>query len=133
MVGDSYQHRITDQLRRLGGSYDWSRVAFTMDENLSKAVIETFCRLHEDGIIYRANRLVNWCVRLNTTLSNLEVCVFVSVRTVCLTGVFAGRPNATRGPYNAERPRIRRKGKVRVRSHHVLRIPHRELRCALSP
>ncbi len=40
---------------------------------MSKAVIETFCRLHEDGIIYRANRLVNWCVKLNTTLSNLEV------------------------------------------------------------
>ena len=42
-------------------------------QKLSKAVIETFCRLHEDGIIYRANRLVNWCVKLNTTLSNLEV------------------------------------------------------------
>lgn len=42
-------------------------------QKLSKAVIETFCRLHEDGIIYRANRLVNWCVQLNTTLSNLEV------------------------------------------------------------
>jgi valyl-tRNA synthetase len=40
---------------------------------LSKAVVETFCRLHEEGIIYRAKRLVNWCVRLNTTLSNLEV------------------------------------------------------------
>lgn len=44
-----------------------------MDEKLSKAVVETFCRLHEDGVLYRANRLVNWCVRLNTTLSNLEV------------------------------------------------------------
>ncbi|KAI0933300.1 hypothetical protein AcV7_004807 [Taiwanofungus camphoratus] len=44
-----------------------------MDEVRSKAVIENFCRLYEDGIIYRANRLVNWCVRLNTTLSNLEV------------------------------------------------------------
>ena len=42
-------------------------------QSLSKAVIETFCRLHEEGVIYRANRLVNWCVRLNTTLSNLEV------------------------------------------------------------
>lgn len=70
---EDYQGRITNQLKRLGGSYDWSRVAFTMDENLSKAVVETFCRLHEDGILYRANRLVNWCVRLNTTLSNLEV------------------------------------------------------------
>ena len=44
-----------------------------MNEDLSKAVVETFCRLHEDGILYRANRLVNWCVHLNTTLSNLEV------------------------------------------------------------
>ncbi|PBK69974.1 hypothetical protein ARMSODRAFT_1004084 [Armillaria solidipes] len=70
---NEYQARITNQLHRLGGSYDWDRVAFTMNESLSKAVIETFCRLHEDGIIYRANRLVNWCVRLNTTLSNLEV------------------------------------------------------------
>ena len=42
-------------------------------QKLSKAVIETFCRLHEDGILYRSNRLVNWCVQLNTTLSNLEV------------------------------------------------------------
>ncbi|KAJ2915046.1 hypothetical protein MD484_g5379, partial [Candolleomyces efflorescens] len=70
---NEYQERITKQLHRLGGSYDWDRVAFTMDEKLSKAVIETFCRLHEDGILYRANRLVNWCVKLNTTLSNLEV------------------------------------------------------------
>ncbi|KIJ23910.1 hypothetical protein M422DRAFT_39377 [Sphaerobolus stellatus SS14] len=68
-----YQNRISTQLHRLGGSYDWNRVAFTMDDNLSKAVVETFCRLREDGIIYRANRLVNWCVKLNTTLSNLEV------------------------------------------------------------
>ncbi|EJT98070.1 hypothetical protein DACRYDRAFT_24610 [Dacryopinax primogenitus] len=68
-----YQERIKSQLRRLGGSYDWSREAFTMDDNLSRAVIETFCRLHEEGTLYRANRLVNWCVRLNTTLSNLEV------------------------------------------------------------
>ncbi|KAF9476104.1 hypothetical protein BDN70DRAFT_995902 [Pholiota conissans] len=70
---NEYQKRITNQLHRLGGSYDWDRTAFTMDEKLSKAVIETFCRLHEDGILYRANRLVNWCVKLNTTLSNLEV------------------------------------------------------------
>ncbi|KAI0002185.1 hypothetical protein BJV74DRAFT_876641 [Russula compacta] len=68
-----YQERITNQVHRLGGSYDWSRVAFTMNPQLSKAVVENFCRLHEEGIIYRANRLVNWCVRLNTTLSNLEV------------------------------------------------------------
>lgn len=47
-------------------------LTFVSLKKLSKAVIETFCRLHEDGIIYRGNRLVNWCVQLNTTLSNLE-------------------------------------------------------------
>ncbi|KAJ7147637.1 tRNA synthetases class I-domain-containing protein [Mycena crocata] len=70
---NDYQDRITNQLHRLGGSYDWDRVVFTMDEKRNKAVIETFCRLHEEGIIYRANRLVHWCVQMNTTLSNLEV------------------------------------------------------------
>ncbi|KAG9292124.1 hypothetical protein G9A89_005268 [Geosiphon pyriformis] len=68
-----YGDKIHSQLKRLGGSYDWDRAAFTMDEKLNKAVIETFCRLQEEGIIYRATRLINWCVRLNTALSNLEV------------------------------------------------------------
>ena len=70
---DEYQQRITKQVKRLGASTDWERVAFTMNDSLSTAVAETFVRLHDDGIIYRANRLVNWCVKLNTTLSNLEV------------------------------------------------------------
>ncbi|RUS17877.1 tRNA synthetases class I-domain-containing protein [Endogone sp. FLAS-F59071] len=70
---EKYGGRIYEQFKRLGSSYDWDRAAFTMDPKLSKAVRETFVRLHEEGIIYRANRLVNWCVRLNTTLSNLEV------------------------------------------------------------
>ncbi|CAO3638672.1 unnamed protein product [Cunninghamella blakesleeana] len=70
---EKYGHRIYEQFYRLGASYDWSRAAFTMDPKLSKAVRETFVRLHREGIIYRANRLVNWCVRLNTALSNLEV------------------------------------------------------------
>lgn len=70
---DDYQGRIGRQMRRLGASYDYSREAFTMDEMRSKAVTEAFCRLHEDGIIYRANRLVNWCCKLTTTLSTLEV------------------------------------------------------------
>ncbi|KAF2417220.1 valyl-tRNA synthetase-like protein [Tothia fuscella] len=68
-----YHNRINHVLRRLGGSYDWTREAFTMDENLSAAVMETFCRLHDEGLIYRANRLVNWCTKLQTALSNLEV------------------------------------------------------------
>ncbi|CAH1766226.1 10420_t:CDS:10, partial [Entrophospora sp. SA101] len=70
---DKYEHRIREQMRRLGGSYDWSRNVFTMDPKCNKAVIETFCTLQEEGIIYRATRLINWCVRLNTALSNLEV------------------------------------------------------------
>ncbi|RPB27171.1 mitochondrial and cytoplasmic valyl-tRNA synthetase [Terfezia boudieri ATCC MYA-4762] len=70
---EEYHMRIKNQLKKMGASYDWSREAFTMDEARSKAVIEAFVRLHEDGIIYRENRLVNWCCKMNTTLSNLEV------------------------------------------------------------
>ncbi|KAM4054837.1 tRNA synthetases class I (I, l, M and v) domain-containing protein [Hirsutella rhossiliensis] len=70
---EDYHKRINKVLKRMGGSFDWSREAFTMDANLSAAVAETFVQLHEEGIIYRANRLVNWCTKLNTALSNLEV------------------------------------------------------------
>ncbi|KAF1736503.1 Valine--tRNA ligase, mitochondrial [Beauveria bassiana] len=70
---EDYHQRINKALTRLGGSFDWSREAFTMDESRYAAVVENFVRLHEEGIIYRANRLVNWCTRLNTALSNLEV------------------------------------------------------------
>lgn len=69
----TYHKNITNQLKRMGLSVDWSREAFTMDENLSVAVRETFIQLHDEGIIYRANRLVNWCTALTTSLSNLEV------------------------------------------------------------
>ena len=70
---DKYHANITRQLKSLGGSMDWSREAFTMDDNLSLAVRQTFVQLYEEGIIYRANRLVNWCSALSTSLSNLEV------------------------------------------------------------
>lgn len=70
---EEYHMKINKVLRRLGGSMDWTREAFTMDENLSAAVTETFVRLHEEGLIYRSNKLVNWCTKLNTALSNLEV------------------------------------------------------------
>jgi len=70
---DKYHHNITNQLKRLGGSMDWTREAFTMDDNLSEAVRATFIQMYEEGIIYRANRLVNWCSALSTSLSNLEV------------------------------------------------------------
>src|SRR5215471_11486414 len=64
---------ITNQMRRLGASGDWSRERFTMDPGLSKAVIETFVRLYEDGLIYRGKRLVNWDPKLGTAVSDLEV------------------------------------------------------------
>jgi len=64
---------ITNQMRRLGASCDWSRERFTMDPGLSKAVIETFVRLYEDGLIYRSKRLVNWDPKLGTAVSDLEV------------------------------------------------------------
>lgn len=70
---DDYHSRIRTVLDRMGGSFDWNREAFTMDANLSAAVTETFVRLHEEGLIYRSNRLVNWCTKLRTALSNLEV------------------------------------------------------------
>jgi valyl-tRNA synthetase len=64
---------ITRQLRRMGASLDWSRERFTMDEGLSEAVQEVFVRLHEEGLIYRGKRLVNWDPVLHTALSDLEV------------------------------------------------------------
>ncbi len=64
---------ITQQLRRLGSSLDWSRERFTMDEGLSEAVQEVFIRLHGEGIIYRGKRLVNWDPVLHTAVSDLEV------------------------------------------------------------
>ncbi len=64
---------ITNQMRRLGTSGDWSRERFTMDPGLSAAVLETFVRLYEDGLIYRGKRLVNWDPKLGTAVSDLEV------------------------------------------------------------
>jgi len=64
---------ITRQLRRLGSSLDWQRERFTMDEGMSDAVSEVFVRLHEEGLIYRGKRLVNWDTVLHTAVSDLEV------------------------------------------------------------
>jgi valyl-tRNA synthetase len=64
---------ITKQLRRMGASLDWSRERFTMDEGMSAAVTEVFVRLHEEGLIYRGKRLVNWDPVLHTAVSDLEV------------------------------------------------------------
>ncbi|KAL6905178.1 hypothetical protein ACP4OV_002779 [Aristida adscensionis] len=70
-----YQHggAILKQLRVLGASLDWSRECFTMDEQRSKSVTETFVRLYKEGLIYRANRIVNWDCTLRTAISDIEV------------------------------------------------------------
>jgi valyl-tRNA synthetase len=64
---------ILNQMRRIGVSCDWSRERFTMDEQLSRAVIEVFVRLYEEGLIYRGEYIVNWCPRCKTAISDLEV------------------------------------------------------------
>ena len=65
--------KITQQMRRLGTSPDWSRERFTMDDGLSKSVNQVFVKLYNDGLIYRGKRLVNWDVKLQTAVSDLEV------------------------------------------------------------
>jgi valyl-tRNA synthetase len=65
--------RITAQMRRMGSSCDWSRERFTMDEGCSRAVRVVFVRLYEQGLVYRANRIINWCPRCHTALSDIEV------------------------------------------------------------
>jgi len=65
--------QIIGQLKRLGASCDWERERFTMDEGLSKAVRTVFVKLYQDGLIYRDNRLINWCPRCHTALSDIEV------------------------------------------------------------
>jgi valyl-tRNA synthetase len=64
---------ILNQMRRMGVSCDWKRERFTMDEQLSRAVVEVFVRLYEEGLIYRGEYIVNWCPRCKTAISDLEV------------------------------------------------------------
>lgn len=68
-----YGGKIVEQLKRLGSSCDWKRESFTMDERLSKAVIEVFVRLYEKGLIYRGERIINWCPCCLTSISDAEV------------------------------------------------------------
>jgi len=70
---EEYGGLIIKQLRRLGASCDWARERFTMDEGLSRAVRTVFVKLHEQGLIYRGNYIINWCPRCQTALSDLEV------------------------------------------------------------
>ncbi len=69
---NKYGDVIVNQLKKLGSSCDWDRERFTMDEGLNKAVLEVFCRLYEKGLIYRGNRIINWCPRCATALSDEE-------------------------------------------------------------
>jgi len=70
---ETYGGKITNQIRSLGASVDWEREAFTMDSNLTRAVTEAFCRFHEDGLIYRDTRLINWSCALQSAISEIEV------------------------------------------------------------
>ena len=70
---DSYEQRITGQLKKLGASCDWSRQRFTMDKGCSRAVREVFVNLYNKGLIYRGHRIINWCPRCLTALSDAEV------------------------------------------------------------
>ncbi|MCR5055511.1 MAG: valine--tRNA ligase [Clostridia bacterium] len=68
-----YGGKIVNQLKKLGSSCDWERERFTMDEGLSNAVKEVFVRLYEKGLIYKGERITNWCPRCNTSISDIEV------------------------------------------------------------
>ncbi len=70
---EEYGGRIVEQLKKLGSSCDWSRERFTMDDGCSKAVIEFFVSLYERGLIYRGDRIINWCPTCKTSLSDAEV------------------------------------------------------------
>ena len=70
---EKYGSAIINQLKRLGASCDWQRERFTMDEGLSIAVRKVFVQLYEDGLVYRGNRIINWCHRCHTALADLEV------------------------------------------------------------
>lgn len=70
---EMYGSKITNQIRCLGASVDWTRESFTMDANLSRAVTEAFCRFHEKGLLYRDTRLINWSCALQSAISEIEV------------------------------------------------------------
>ena len=70
---EEYGGRIVEQLKKLGSSCDWKRERFTMDEGLSRAVLEVFIRLYEKGLIYRGEGIINWCPCCGTSLSDAEV------------------------------------------------------------
>ncbi|KAJ8300234.1 hypothetical protein KUTeg_021753, partial [Tegillarca granosa] len=86
---------IYRQMKRLGSSLDWTRTHFTMDEDLSKAVVEAFIRLHDAGVIYRSNSLVNWCCNLKSAISDIEESVVPNTNDVII--VSTTRPETMLG------------------------------------
>ncbi|MCL1830927.1 MAG: class I tRNA ligase family protein, partial [Oscillospiraceae bacterium] len=70
---DRFGSRIIDQLKKLGSSCDWSRRRFTMDEGASRAVVDVFIDYYNKGLIYRGERIINWCPTCNTSISDAEV------------------------------------------------------------
>lgn len=97
---DEYGGRITEQLRLLGSSVDWSRERFTMDDMLSKAVVEAFNVFHERGLMYRANRLGNWSCALKSAISDIEVdYIELEGRTFLEVKTHKGNPKDPSGRY----------------------------------
>lgn len=95
-----YGNKITTQLRSLGSSVDWSRERFTMDEMLSKAVVEAFNQFHEKGLLYRADRLGNWSCALKSAISDIEVdYIELSGRTFLEVKSHKGNPKDPKGRY----------------------------------
>jgi valyl-tRNA synthetase len=97
---NDYGNKITNQLRSLGSSVDWSRERFTMDEMLSKAVVEAFNKFHEKGLLYRANRLGNWSCALKSAISDIEVDYLeLEGRTFVEVKTHKGNPKDPKGRY----------------------------------
>lgn len=95
-----YGNKITTQLRSLGSSVDWSRERFTMDEMLSKAVVEAFNQFHEKGLLYRADRLGNWSCALKSAISDIEVdYIELTGRTFLEVKSHKGNPKDPKGRY----------------------------------
>jgi valyl-tRNA synthetase len=97
---EEYGDRITNQIRSLGSSVDWSRERFTMDDMCSKAVVEAFNRFHEDKLLYRAERLGNWSCALKSAISDIEVdYIELEGRTYLDVKSHKGNPNDPKGRY----------------------------------
>ncbi len=108
---EEYGGKILDQMKRLGDGIDWSRERFTMDEGLSRAVQTIFKKMFDDGLIYQAERIINWCPRCQTALSDIEV--DHSEDDGELVSIRYGDGDATR---SSSRPRAPRRCSVTPRS-----------------